>query len=240
MPASGDDEEGSPWQETGLEVAGIPLEHLVTGGLAFGVHAGFVRIVHRSEVTTETGDALSDALADVFTFTVGETPVGLGFHVRTDTDVREDVAVIFAVDNVANLGSHFVLNEVLGVACLQESAARIATEEPRWEVVGTVGGFAMARWHGDHGPHEVASLGSHEQIGDQPLVTGKLIAFLAVHKFIEVAVVGLRKAAPDLDQFRFGKFYRIVESFNLALKFVGLAERQQRLVVVGREGTAFP
>jgi hypothetical protein len=113
----------------------------------FAVLTGFVRVIDRSEVATETGDALSHALADILALAVAQAPVGLGLHIGSDVDVGEDVAVVFAVDDVANLGSHFVLNEVLRVACLQEATSRVPPEIPSREVVRAVGGFAMAGRH---------------------------------------------------------------------------------------------
>jgi hypothetical protein len=47
------------------------------------------------------------------------------------------------------------------------------------------------------------------------------------------------KGPPNLNQFGFGEVSRFVQRCQLGLQVVRPAQRQQRLVVLGREGTAF-
>jgi hypothetical protein len=72
------------------------------------------------------------------------------------------------------------------------------------------------------------------------IVQAKVLRLSAVtiHELVEVAVVGFGKGPPNLDQFRLGKLLSSVERRQLRLKVVGLAQRQQGLIVLGREGKA--
>src|SRR6266850_192687 len=177
MPASHDKNLRGTRLQARQEVIEIPLPCRLAGALAVGVLAATHRVINNTEVSAPASNRAANTDGEILTPLFG-LPLADRLPIDGDTDA-EDVPVRLGGDEVADAPAESV-SQVLSVARRDDRTLRMAPEKPCREDNARVCAFRATWRHEDHQPPTVAGLNRFELADQQPMMSGRDKAELAV------------------------------------------------------------